>query len=68
MNFLYKDRALGDKPDKPERFKGSSPYVDYLVNETPLILMISLVLTFISPKTSRVKVVWQNPQNKYSSL
>ena len=35
MKFLYKDKALGDKADKPERFKGSSPQVGYVVGDIP---------------------------------
>ena len=35
MNLLYKDSALGDKADKPERFKGSSPQVGYVVGDIP---------------------------------
>jgi len=35
MNFLYKDKALGDKADKPERFKGSHPQVGYVVGDIP---------------------------------
>ncbi len=35
MDLLYKDKALGSKPDKPERFKGSSPQVGYIVSDVP---------------------------------
>lgn len=35
MNLLYKDAAMGDKADKPERFKGSSPQVGYVVGDIP---------------------------------
>ena len=32
---LYKDQAIGNKPDKPERFKGSHPQMGYVLSDIP---------------------------------
>ncbi len=35
LDPLYKDQALGDKPDKPERINNSHPQVGYIVSDIP---------------------------------
>lgn len=35
LNVLYKDTSIGDKPDKPERFKGSYSQMGYTVADIP---------------------------------
>ncbi len=36
LSTLYKDHALGAKPDKPERVKNSHPQVGYIVTDLPI--------------------------------
>lgn len=36
LGLLYKDIRRGDKPDRPERFKGSQPQIGYILKDIPV--------------------------------
>ncbi len=35
MEALYKDAALGDEADSPERYEGSYPQAGYIIKDIP---------------------------------
>lgn len=59
IQLLYKDRALGDKADKPERFPGSSPQIGYYIKGIPAGAKFRFGIDFYYASN-----FWQNNQVK----